>query len=142
MKSSPSSCTRRGSQSGAGSSSDKSAGSQNRLKAVPIGVPAPTRQISSLFSLDSMAPSQLIALRLPWKITKVNALPWKRIAIGTPRAYDLYPMASIDRHKTTRGDCVNRLQNFVAAIAMAAIAVQVQAAHAQDVAKIGIIGQF
>jgi branched-chain amino acid transport system substrate-binding protein len=37
---------------------------------------------------------------------------------------------------------VNRLQNFVAAIAMAVIAGQLQAARAQDVAKIGIIGQF
>jgi branched-chain amino acid transport system substrate-binding protein len=37
---------------------------------------------------------------------------------------------------------VNRLQNFVAAIAMAVIAGQAQTARAQDVAKIGIIGQF
>jgi branched-chain amino acid transport system substrate-binding protein len=41
-----------------------------------------------------------------------------------------------------KGDSVNRLQNFVAAIAMVAIAGQVQTARAQDVAKIGIIGQF
>src|SRR5260370_13530084 len=58
-KSSPGSCTRRGSQSGAGSSSDNRAGSQNLRKAVPIAVPDPTRQISSLFSLVSMASSRL-----------------------------------------------------------------------------------
>src|SRR5260370_18221027 len=30
--------------------------------------------------------------RLPWKITKVNALPWKSIAIDAPSAYDLCSM--------------------------------------------------
>jgi branched-chain amino acid transport system substrate-binding protein len=51
-------------------------------------------------------------------------------------------MGGVDRPETTRGDSMNRLQNFVAAVALAAIAGQVQTAGAQDVAKIGIIGQF
>jgi branched-chain amino acid transport system substrate-binding protein len=42
----------------------------------------------------------------------------------------------------TRENSVIRLQNFVVVIAMAVIAGQVQTARAQDVAKIGIIGQF
>src|SRR5581483_10941671 len=51
---SPRSIMRLGAQSGDGNSVDGSAGIQYCRISSPIGVPRPTRQISSLFSLDSM----------------------------------------------------------------------------------------
>src|SRR5579885_465361 len=52
--SSPSSFTRTGSQSGAGSSSESSTGSQNRRSSSPIGVPGPTCVSRSLSAWLSM----------------------------------------------------------------------------------------
>jgi hypothetical protein len=44
-----------GGQSGSGSSLSSKAGNQKRLNTSPMGVPGPTREISSLFSRESMA---------------------------------------------------------------------------------------
>jgi hypothetical protein len=54
MRSSPSSLTRTGGQSGSGSSQESSAGIQYRRIVVPIGVPGPTLVSRALSSRDSM----------------------------------------------------------------------------------------
>ena len=95
MRFSPSSRTRSGGQSGAGSSSDRIAGIQYWRMRLPIGVPGPTRHRSSLSSLLSMSSSS------------------PRAADALVAYFVVHPRGRGSNHKTLRGrkgGTLNRLQ--------------------------------